>query len=102
MNASRFILGIDPGLRSTGFGIIEQTGSMLAYVASGCIKTDDKGTLPERLKTIAEDLQSVINLHKPSSTSTRNRRFSWAKRAALQLPLPCSRARRSTSTQRCK
>ena len=65
MNASRFILGIDPGLRSTGFGVIEQTGSKLTYVASGCIKTDDKGTLPERLKTIAEDLQSIINHHKP-------------------------------------
>lgn len=64
-NAPRFILGIDPGLRSTGFGLIEQTGSKLAYVASGCIKTDDKGTLPERLFTIAEDVQSIIRQHKP-------------------------------------
>ena len=62
---SRYILGIDPGLRSTGFGLIEQTGNQLAYVASGCIKTDDKGTLPERLKTIAEDVQSIIKQHKP-------------------------------------
>ena len=62
---SRYILGIDPGLRSTGFGLIEQTGNLLAYVASGCIKTDDKGTLPERLKTIAEDVQSIIKQHKP-------------------------------------
>ena len=57
---SRYILGIDPGLRSTGFGLIEQTGNQLAYVASGCIKTDDKGTLPERLKTIALDRKSVV------------------------------------------
>ena len=62
---ARYILGIDPGLRSTGFGLIEQTGNQLAYVASGCIKTDDKGTLPERLKTIAEDVQSIIKQHKP-------------------------------------
>ena len=62
---SRYILGIDPGLRSTGFGLIEQSGNQLAYVASGCIKTDDKGTLPERLKTIAEDVQSIIKQHKP-------------------------------------
>ncbi|MBC7710868.1 MAG: crossover junction endodeoxyribonuclease RuvC [Rhizobacter sp.] len=61
----RFILGIDPGLRSTGFGLIEQSGNTLAYVASGCIKTDDKGTLPERLLTIAQDIQSIINQHQP-------------------------------------
>ena len=62
---ARYILGIDPGLRSTGFGLIEQRGSKLAYVASGCIKTDDSGTLPERLLTIAEDVQSIITQHKP-------------------------------------
>ena len=62
---ARYILGIDPGLRSTGFGLIEQSGSKLAYVASGCIKTDDSGTLPERLLTIAEDVQSIITQHKP-------------------------------------
>ena len=62
---SRFILGIDPGLRSTGFGLIQQSGNKLAYIASGCIKTDDKGTLPERLLTIAADIQSIINQHQP-------------------------------------
>ena len=60
---ARYILGIDPGLRSTGFGLIEQSGSTLTYVASGCIKTDDSGTLPERLLTIAEDVQSIITQH---------------------------------------
>jgi crossover junction endodeoxyribonuclease RuvC len=34
------ILGIDPGLRITGFGLIAKTGQRLAYLASGCIKTD--------------------------------------------------------------
>ena len=33
------ILGIDPGLRSTGFGVIDRRGAKLAYVSSGCIKT---------------------------------------------------------------
>ena len=65
MSDSRYILGIDPGLRSTGFGLIEQSGNTLAYVASGCIKTDANGTLPERLLTIAQDIQSIINQHKP-------------------------------------
>jgi crossover junction endodeoxyribonuclease RuvC len=61
----RLILGIDPGLRITGFGVIQITGSQLAYVASGCIKSNEKETLPERLRTIAEDIQSIIAHHHP-------------------------------------
>ncbi len=49
----RRILGIDPGLRSTGFGVIDKAGNTLSYVASGCIKTDAAGSLPERIKTTA-------------------------------------------------
>ncbi|HEY6043595.1 MAG TPA: crossover junction endodeoxyribonuclease RuvC, partial [Nitrosospira sp.] len=47
------ILGIDPGLRITGFGVIDQTGGKLSYVSSGCIKTVD-GELPLRLKSIMD------------------------------------------------
>ena len=53
------ILGIDPGLRITGFGIIDKTGQKLSYVASGCIKTP-AGDLPPRLKVILESLGEVI------------------------------------------
>jgi crossover junction endodeoxyribonuclease RuvC len=63
--APRLILGIDPGLRITGFGVIESTGNRLSYVASGCIRSDGDQTLPERLRTIAEDIQSIIVHHKP-------------------------------------
>ena len=45
------ILGIDPGLRTTGFGVIHKQGNQLAYIASGTIKTPD-ASLPERLKVI--------------------------------------------------
>jgi len=58
------ILGIDPGLRITGFGIIEKSGSKLAYVASGCIKSGDAG-LPDRLKIILENLREIIAQHQP-------------------------------------
>ncbi|TAN82720.1 MAG: crossover junction endodeoxyribonuclease RuvC, partial [Gallionella sp.] len=53
------ILGIDPGLRITGFGILDKTGQQLSYVDSGCIKTPD-GELPERLKVILDSLGEVI------------------------------------------
>lgn len=58
------ILGIDPGLRVTGFGIIDQTGQQLAYVASGCVRSG-AGELPERLKVLLEGLQEVISEYRP-------------------------------------
>ncbi len=58
------ILGIDPGLRITGFGVIEQTGQRLVYVASGCIRSGE-GELPQRLKVLLEGLQEVIAAYRP-------------------------------------
>lgn len=58
------ILGIDPGLRITGFGVIDKIGQQLFYVASGCIKTPD-GELPARLKVIVDALTEVIEQHQP-------------------------------------
>lgn len=58
------ILGIDPGLRITGFGVVEKTGQKLIYVTSGCIRTRD-GELPARLKTILEGLEEVITSFHP-------------------------------------
>ncbi|MCX7165725.1 MAG: crossover junction endodeoxyribonuclease RuvC [Rhodocyclales bacterium] len=63
------ILGIDPGLRSTGFGVIDKAGSKLAYVASGCIKTDAAGSLPERIKTILDGLVEIIATYRPQQAS---------------------------------
>ena len=60
------ILGIDPGLRVTGFGVIERVGSQLQYIASGCIRTPAGGSLPERLKVILAGVQEVITTNKPA------------------------------------
>lgn len=54
------ILGIDPGLRATGFGVLEKAGQKLAYVSSGCIRTDQDADLPERIRTILEGLSQLI------------------------------------------
>ncbi len=62
------ILGIDPGLRITGFGILDKQGQQLGYVASGCIKTP-AGELPERLKVILESLREVIETHRPQQVA---------------------------------
>ncbi len=59
------ILGIDPGLRSTGFGLIDKSGSTLSYVASGCVKTDSEGSLPQRIATILDGLAEIIATYRP-------------------------------------
>jgi len=58
------ILGIDPGSRTTGFGLVELNGSKLSYVESGCIRTGG-GEFPERLKIIFEEMVVVIGTYKP-------------------------------------
>ena len=58
------ILGIDPGLRVTGFGVIDQSGSKLRYVTSGCVRSGS-GELAARLKVILEGLAEVIAEHRP-------------------------------------
>ncbi|HSD61422.1 MAG TPA: crossover junction endodeoxyribonuclease RuvC, partial [Burkholderiales bacterium] len=58
------ILGIDPGLRVTGFGVIQRTGQSLSYVSSGCIRTP-AGALPARIKSILDGLGEVIARHRP-------------------------------------
>ena len=65
---ARRILGIDPGLRVTGFGLIVATGGKLQYVASGCVR-NTVGELPERLKVIIRDLGSVIIEHCPTEVA---------------------------------
>lgn len=58
------IIGIDPGLRTTGFGIIHKQGSRLTYIASGTIKTIE-GSLPERLKTILSGVSEIVRTYQP-------------------------------------
>ena len=65
------ILGIDPGLRTTGFGVIEAEGSKLRYVASGTIKTESAASLklPARLKIIFDGVREVAARYEPHCAS---------------------------------
>ena len=54
------ILGVDPGLRRTGFGVIDIQGAKLTYVTSGTIVVPAGITLPLRLKVILDNLRQVI------------------------------------------
>lgn len=58
------ILGIDPGSRITGFGVIKSDGNKHIYVASGCVRTKGK-KIPERLQQIFAGISEVVDFHKP-------------------------------------
>ena len=62
------ILGIDPGLRVTGFGIIERQGSSLRYITSGCVRSG-AGELAVRLKNILEGISEVIASNRPQEVA---------------------------------
>ncbi len=59
------ILGIDPGLRRTGWGLIEADGNRLIYVACGSLETSDRAELSVRLLTIHDGLIAVIERYQP-------------------------------------
>ncbi|MCP1314287.1 MULTISPECIES: crossover junction endodeoxyribonuclease RuvC [unclassified Halomonas] len=80
----RRILGIDPGSRITGYGVIELCGTKPAYVASGCIRTSDDA-LEQRLAQIYAGLAEVIGLHRPTEVSVE--RVFMAKNADSALKL---------------
>ncbi len=65
------ILGIDPGLRTTGFGVIDANGQQLDYVASGTISTThlSQGNLPERLKVLFEGVREVVQRYQPAQAA---------------------------------
>jgi crossover junction endodeoxyribonuclease RuvC len=65
------ILGIDPGLQTTGFGVLEADGGHLHYVASGTISTThlERGNLPARLKVLFDGVREVINTYRPDQTA---------------------------------
>lgn len=63
------ILGLDPSLSSTGWGVIEVESNRLRYVADGFIKTDAKLPLPERLAIIHRTLNQVIETYHPDEAA---------------------------------
>ena len=69
--ASMRVLGIDPGLRTTGFGVVECEGSRLGYVASGTIRTAavSLADLPGRLKVIFDGVREVAARYAPTCAS---------------------------------
>lgn len=79
------ILGLDPGLRHTGWGVIRSTGNHLRFIAAGTL--DPAAALPmaERLKLLAVGLRQVIGRHRPDEAAIEETFVNANARAALKL-----------------
>jgi crossover junction endodeoxyribonuclease RuvC len=63
------ILGLDPGLGTTGWGLIQAEGNRLAHVANGQLTTKTNAGLPQRLASLAEQLDELIAEHRPDAAA---------------------------------
>ena len=63
------ILGLDPGLGTTGWGLIRAEGNRLSHLANGQLKTDPKEPLPQRLSHLASQLEALIADHAPETAA---------------------------------
>ena len=79
------IIGIDPGLRRTGWGILESDGVRLSYVASGLITSDSEDDLAYRLREIYQGLIEVIAGFKPQEAAVEETFVNKDARATLKL-----------------
>ena len=79
------IIGIDPGLRRTGWGIVEADGSRLGYVASGLVTSDGEGELAYRLRELYEGLCAVLAKFAPQEAAVEETFVNKDARATLKL-----------------
>ena len=104
------ILGIDPGSRKTGYGLILQQGQRLTYCASGVIRPPQDAPLSERLKVIFDGIAQIIAEHSPAQFAIEQifmakmppAPLSWGRPAALRCWRPPAQGLASMSTKRAR
>ena len=79
------VIGIDPGSVTTGYGVVDERGRELVYVASGTIRTNPKEPLPGRLKKIYDELLFLFRTHQPSEVAIEDTFVSNNVQSALKL-----------------
>ena len=79
------ILGIDPGSRATGYGVIDCQGHALTFVTCGVIRTSEKKPFPERLEEIYDGIREVIAAYKPQLAGIEDIFTAINPRSALKL-----------------
>ena len=66
------ILGIDPGSRITGYGLIKKTGNKAVHIENGSLYLDQKGTFADRLVTLYQEIQAIISAYGPQALVVEN------------------------------
>lgn len=79
------VLGLDPGTRRFGWGVVGRTGSRLVHLAHGVIDVEDEGELAERLVAIETQLVEVVRAHGPDEASIEALFFAKDAQAAAKL-----------------
>jgi crossover junction endodeoxyribonuclease RuvC len=79
------ILGIDPGSRKTGYGLIENTGNRIRHLASGCIRLNAKHPLSDRLSILSRELEKLIEEFRPDCGVVEKIFFAKNAQSALTL-----------------
>lgn len=79
------IIGIDPGLRRTGWGVVEAQGNALRFVASGTVRSDDKADLASRLCQLHDGLSQVVHAHMPDEAAVEQTFVNKDATATLKL-----------------
>ncbi|MGO4735667.1 crossover junction endodeoxyribonuclease RuvC [Bosea sp. 2KB_26] len=79
------ILGLDPGLRKTGWGIITSEGTKLSFVACGCVESDGASPLSERLKQLHDGIARVIGSFNPDEVAVEETFVNRDPQSALKL-----------------
>jgi crossover junction endodeoxyribonuclease RuvC len=79
------ILGIDPGLRRTGWGVLDVAGNRLAFVACGSVEPNERGSMAERLVAIHEGLRRVIEEFRPEEAAVEATFVNKDAAATLKL-----------------
>jgi len=79
------ILGIDPGTRVVGWGVVEQRGGTLRAVGYGALRARASDPVPERLRVLHEGLRALLATHRPDAVAVEEAFFGKSARAALAL-----------------
>jgi len=79
------ILGIDPGTAITGFGVLESAGNKISMIDCGCIFTDAKLDMPQRLSIIGERLKKIIVKYKPHAIAVEELFFFKNAKTAISV-----------------
>lgn len=79
------VLGIDPGLERTGWGVIDQSGSRLSFVAAGVIRSKASETMAVRLCRIDAELAKIIDLYKPDTAAVEETFVNTNSASSLKL-----------------